>query len=136
MDYIVNTAFGCHVYQKDEIIEKKMSTISLIQHLCHIHLFTYQGYLKACRKTLGLKYKIPLYISEELQLIPLKSVKAYDVVWINYVNLKSYKETKTGVILLFYDGRQLISSISEKSLKTQIMRLITIKDVKVKHFHS
>ena len=135
MDYIVNTAFGCHIYQKEDIVFMGMNAFTYIKKLCHQHLFTYSGYLEACRKTLALKYKIPLYIKETIQLIAIKSVRSYDNIWINYAYISSYKAFGKGVTLVFYDGRTLYANLSIDALKTQIKRLNLIKEVKVKHFH-
>lgn len=136
MNYVINTNFGCKVFQDNTSIEKQMSTMSYIQNLCHQHLFTYQGYLKACRKTLGFKYKIPLYLSESLQLVALKSVRDYDAIWVNCARIKGYHRHSNGVCIIFKDESSLIASISEKTLKTQIERLITIKEVKIKQFYN
>lgn len=136
MNYITNHAYGCMLYKKDfnEVI--KMSSISYIKHLCESHLFTYQGYLKACRKKFDLKYKIPLYICEMIQLIPTKSYRTYDVIWINYAYIMQYEAINDKVRVYFFDGSHLITDISYQTLKNQIIRLNQIREVKVKHFHS
>ena len=136
MDYITNTAYGCKLYQENETLKINMNAFPYVKQLCLKHLFTYSGYIKACQKTLNLKYKIPLYINECTQLIPIKSIRDYDNIWINYAYIKSYSEGLKGVDVFFYDGRILTLAISKKTLKTQIRRLNAIRDVKVKHFHN
>lgn len=136
MNYIINDAYGCCLFQNEVMTQVSMSSISYIKHLCHEHLFTYQGYLKACRKKLGLKYKIPLYISDLIQLIPTKNIKDIDTIWINYAYIKRYEADDQHVKIFFYDGLVLNAKISINALNLQIKRLNTIRDVKVKHFHS
>lgn len=136
MNYIINTAYGCQIYQKNQIVKKNMNALSYIKKLCLNHLFTYQGYIQACRKVLNLKYKIPLYITATLQLIPIKSIRDYDNIWINYAYVRTYSADEAGLLVFFYDGTQLVANISIKTFKTQIKRLNAIRDMKVKHFHS
>jgi competence transcription factor ComK len=135
MYYIVNTAYGCIIYQKNESIKKSINTFSYIKKLCLEHLFTYHGYIEACRKVLKLKYKIPLYINDVLQLIPIKSVREYDNIWVNYAYIKSYEAHNDGIEVFFYDGTQIVLNVSIKTFTTQIKRLNVIREVKVKHFH-
>lgn len=136
MNYITNHAYGCMLYKNESNQIINMSSISYIKHLCENHLFTYQGYLKACRKKFDLKYKIPLYICEILQLIPTKSYRAYDVMWINYAAIERYEAINQKVRIYFFDHSQLMIDISYQTFKKQIIRLNQIRDVKVKHFHS
>ncbi len=136
MNYIANHKYGCILFKNDKNQVLNMSSISYIKHLCEEHLFTYQGYLQACRNKLDLKYKIPLYVCETIQLIPTKSHRRYDIVWINYAYIKHYEAIKEQVLINFFDGTKLLADISYQSLKTQIIRINRIRDVKVKHFHS
>jgi competence transcription factor ComK len=136
MNYISNTAYGCQIYQKNQIIKKDMNTLTYVKKLCLTYLFTYKGYIEACRKVLNLKYKIPLYISDRLQLIPVKSIRDYDNIWINYAYVKTYSQYKDSLIIVFYDGTQIVANISINTFRTQIKRLNAIRDIKVKHFHS
>jgi competence transcription factor ComK len=136
MNYITNNAYGCCLFQNNSIIKLNMSSITYIKHLCYEHLFTYQGYIKACKKKFGLKYKIPLYLSDMIQLFSTKNMRDIDTIWINYAQIRDYKPTDEGVCVYFYDGSSLNVKISYKSLNQQIIRLNTIRDVKVKHFHN
>jgi competence transcription factor ComK len=136
MNYIINTAYGCKIYQKNQMIKKDMNALTYVKKLCLNHLFTYQGYIEACRKVLNLKYKIPLHIKDSIQLIPIKSIRDYDNIWINYAYVKAYDAYNKGLIVFFYDGTQLVTNISIKTFRAQIKRLNDIRDIKVKHFHS
>lgn len=135
MNYIVNAAYGCQIYKKNQIIKEKMNAFSYVKKMCLNHLITYSGYIQACRKTLKFKYKIPLYINDCLQLIAIKSVRDYDNIWINYAYIKTYQVHKEGLEIFFYDGTQIVVNISIKTFKTQIKRLNKIRELKVKHFH-
>ena len=136
MNYIANTAYGCKIYQQDKNIEVNMNAFTYIKKLCMKHLFSYKGYILACQKTLNLKYKVPLYITDHLQFIPSKNVRDFDCIWINYAYVYAYEAIKDGIRITFYDRTKIIIKVSIKSFKTQINRLNLIREVKVKHFHS
>lgn len=136
MNYMSNTAYGCQLYKENEIIKINMNALTYVKRLCLMHLFTYKGYIQACQKTLDFKYKIPLYLNDRLQLIPVKSIRDYDNVWVNYAYIKSYNEDLGGLHVLFYDGATITLPISKKTLIGQINRLNAIREVKIKHFHS
>ncbi len=135
MNYLTHHPYGCIVYKNESYEVFNMSSISYIKQLCYDHLFTYQGYLKACQKKFEFKYKIPLYISDMIQLIPTKSYRNTDVIWINYASIKGYSILNKQIHIKFFDDSELIANISYQAFKTQIIRLNQIRDVKVKHFH-
>ena len=136
MNYIVNSAYGCDIFQENKKHTFKSSSISYIKLLCIEHLFSFDGYLKACREIFKFKYKIPLYITENLQFIPTKSFKDMDVIWINYAQINHFIFKKQEILLVFYDETELCVKMSEKAWIKQIRRLDMIKSYKVKHFHS
>ncbi|MCD4827380.1 MAG: competence protein ComK [Acholeplasmataceae bacterium] len=136
MNYIINTAYGCKLYQHQSFKEEHMNAFTYIKKICLTQLFTYKGYIFACQKTFNFKYKIPLYITDSLQFIPSKNARDYDSIWINYANVYAYVAIKNGISITFYDGTKVDIKISIKTFKTQINRLNLIREVKVKHFHS
>jgi competence transcription factor ComK len=136
MNYIINSKHGCNIYQKDNMDYFKGSSISYIKQLCQKHLFTFEGYLKSCRAVFKYKYKIPLYITDSIQLIPTKSAKHMDVIWINYAQIKHFMVKNQNLLLVFHDGMEKMIEMSEIAWIKQIKRLDMIKSYKVKHFHS
>ncbi|MCR3906286.1 MAG: competence protein ComK [Tenericutes bacterium] len=135
IEYIVNTASGSIIYQEDQIETYKSSNLSYIKLLCEKGLFTYDGYIKTIKKVLDIKYKVPVYISDYLMLIPLKRVRDYDNIWINYASIKNIKKNDKGIEIEFYSQRKLYLKYSLNSLSKQIKYLEMIKIMKVKHFH-
>ena len=136
MNFIVNSTFGCDIYQNNHVETFKGSSITYIKLLCQKYLFTFEGYLKSCRVVFNYKYKIPLYISNKIQLIPTKSVKHMDTIWINYAEIKQFMTKNKQLLLIFYDGMEKTIEMSEIAWIKQISRLDMIKSYKVKHFHS
>ena len=136
MNYIVNSMYGCDIYQEQTKSSYNASSISYIKLLCHEHLFTLEGYLKACKKIFKLKYKIPLYITENIQFIPTKSMRHIDVIWINYAQIKHFMSKKEGILIVFKDETEICIEMSKKAWIKQISKLDMIKSYKVKHFHS
>ncbi|AUD63549.1 hypothetical protein BK010_08580 [Tenericutes bacterium MO-XQ] len=136
MNYIVNSKYGCDIYQEKTKYTHKASSISYIKLLCISYLFTLEGYLTACRKVFDYKYKIPVYIADHLQFIPTKSIKQMDVIWINYAEIKRFIVENDMILMIFHDESQIHIKMTEKAWLKQIRRLDMIKSYKVKHFHS
>jgi competence transcription factor ComK len=128
--------YGCDIYQEQTKSTYNASSISYIKLLCHEHLFTLEGYLKACKKIFKLKYKIPLYITENIQFIPTKSMRHIDVIWINYAQIKHFMSKKEEILIVFKDETEICIEMSKKAWIKQISKLDMIKSYKVKHFHS
>jgi competence transcription factor ComK len=134
--YIENTAEGSILYQEETIIKLTMSNLSYIKKKCLESLFTYEGYLKAVQKKIGLKYKVPVYIDDVTRMIPTKRVRDYDNIWINHAAIRELVEGIDGTDIYFYGNRQIHLKNSYKTLKNQIDELERIRFIKVKHFHS
>ncbi len=135
IDYVVNNAFGCIVYQNALVTQYKMSNLSYIKKMCIAHLFTYEGYLKAVQKNLGKRYKIPVAINSNTLFIPLKRSRDYDNIWVNFASITDIHELDHSIEVVFVSKRKLYLDISMKSLRKQIKYLEAINNVKVKHFH-
>jgi competence transcription factor ComK len=136
IQYIENTAEGSILYQEGAIVKLTMSNLSYIKKKCLESLFTYEGYLKAVQKKIGLKYKVPVYIDDATRMIPTKRVRDYDNIWINYASIRELIERLEGTDIIFYGNRQIHLKNSYKTLKKQIDELERIRFIKVKHFHS
>ncbi|MDO9629276.1 MAG: competence protein ComK, partial [Acholeplasmataceae bacterium] len=114
----------------------KGSSLSYIKRLCVDHLFTYEGYLKAVKKKFDMSYKIPLYISDTIQLIPTKRTRDYENIWINYASIFRIEVDQQIQKITFYSGNTIHINSSNKTLKQQIKYLEQIRNTKVKHFHT
>lgn len=132
---MMHHAQGLLIYQNDGYFNYSMSALRFIKQRCEQAYFTYEGYIKACKRQLNRSYRIPVVIDDETMLIPLGNVKAYETIWINYPAIKEIKTGVFGIHLLFISGRELIIDIHQMRLQRQIDDLIEIRNTKVKHFH-
>ncbi len=135
IEYIINKQNQAVIYQTEQIIIKDKPQLSVIKQLCLDYLFTYEGYLKAVKKRLNYRYRIPLYINEGLQLIATQRVRDYDNIWINYASIKSISYKGNRVSVRFTSNRNLDLSLTQAAFHKQIERLQAIKFHISKHFH-
>lgn len=82
-----------------------------------------------------ISHKIPLFITESIQLIPLSRTRDYENIWINYATIYKIEEIDTLLKITFYSHQYIYLKISLKTLKQQIKYLDEIRNTKVKHFH-
>ncbi|MCF7933004.1 MAG: competence protein ComK [Acholeplasmataceae bacterium] len=118
----------------EKIIKK--SVLSVVKRLCEDGLFTHEGYLKAVKAQFGFRYQIPIYIHEQLGLIPLGRIRNHDTVWINVAAITGIKTSSALTIITMLGNQRFESSLSRAQIERRIHTLMTIRDVKVKHFHS
>jgi len=135
IEYIINTQNGSEIYQTFDTSSSKQTALSYIKTLCIQACFTFEGYLKAVKKVHQMSYKIPLYINEEVMLIPIGRYKDYETVWINYPAIKEITPFKEGLKVTFYSSIDIYLKISLNQMKKQIKHLHLIRNTKVKHFH-
>jgi hypothetical protein len=114
----------------------KKPVLSVVKDFCRDALFTHEGYVKAVKSSFGFKYQIPLYINDRIALIPLGRIKNHETVWINVPAITSINQTKTGSLITMLGNQRYESSLSLTQIERRIHALMTIRDAKVKHFHS
>ncbi|MBN2299672.1 MAG: competence protein ComK [Acholeplasmataceae bacterium] len=136
IEYIKNDAYGCYVFQNGKSIHNKSSNLSYIKKLCYGALFTYEGYLKAVQINHGKSYKIPLYIDDDIMLIPSGRARDFENIWINYAAIKQIIDMNQSIEVVFNSNSKLMLNISINAFKRQISYLRLIRNEKVKHFHS
>lgn len=136
IEYIVNNANGCLIYQSEGVRQSNKTNMSIIKELCLIAFFSYEGYLKAVQSKYGKSYRIPVYVDEEQMFMPIKRTRDYDNIWLNYAAIIEVTSFDDHIELVFESKRKLRVNISLKSLKRQIKYLEAIRNAKVKHFHS
>lgn len=136
IQYIKNNAQGSIIYQEERTIMLPISNLSYIKKCCLNHLFTYEGYLKAVQLHYGKSYKIPVFIDEYTMMIPIRRVRDYNNIWINFAAIDEIIENNDYIQIYFFGNRQLDIKYSIKAFKRQIDDLLIIRSIKGKHFHS
>jgi len=135
IEYISYEKLHTIIYKTHDIKRINRCMTSVIHTICYKHLIDFKGYLKAVKKVFDMKYHIPIYIDETLQLIPTKAYRAYENIWINKVAIASFKKDEKSIKITFYSGRTLIIDKSMQYLKKQFQRLEEIANHSSKHFH-
>ncbi|HPX71689.1 MAG TPA: competence protein ComK [Acholeplasmataceae bacterium] len=109
--YIVNTSYGSKIIKLNQIEESKLNNLSIIKKLFIENLCTYEGYIKAVSKTFNIKHNIPVVINKDNLFIPLKRVRDYDNIWINYASIITYKQSNNMTTIIFSDYEELIINL-------------------------
>lgn len=134
LEYFTNNSEGSIIFFTDKVIYSKRSSLFVLQTLCMETLTTYEGYLKAVKKKFNYKYRIPVFLSDELCLFQTKRARDYDNLWINHSAIKYMVNHKDQVELCFISGRKLIINMKLYQLKEQLKRIEDIKNSKVNIF--
>lgn len=108
------------VILRNETILAGKGSFLIVKQFCFRQLFSYESYIKAIRKYLHLKSRIPVYISRKLLLIPIKSPKRVDNVWINFFSIQSVTGILNKTYVLFDNLLELELDINIKSFNKSI----------------
>ena len=105
-----------------------------LNDLCLNNLATFDGRKKAIGKLLKEKKNLPIYINYQLFVYPTKALREYDVIFINYHHVLSYKEiTPTHTKIIFNNLDELIIDISFKRVEKQHQRIAYILEYLGEH---
>lgn len=133
--YIKQTEQGTKIYQKKHTLTVQKTSLSMIKDLCMSHLFTYEGYLKACKRIFHVTQLVPVYLSEDIMMIPSGRVRDYETIWINAAAVIDAEDYNNQTRLTFINQEKLIIHMSfYKYLRAKHV-LKKIRNTKVKHFH-
>lgn len=102
------------VFKTHELIIDK-SNISVIKKICRDNLFNYDFRIKYTKEILNIKTKPSLYINKNILLIPTKSLRSYNNVWINYFNISEVVKMGAKCKVIFVDLKEIILDISYQS---------------------
>lgn len=127
IEYIVNTPKGSKIYKSDEIIESTNRNLFHIQLLCKKFLFTYEGYLEAVKQIIQLKYQIPIVLSNQLVLFPIKRVRDFDNIWINDYAIYDVINFDSGLKIIFKSKRILSIDFTYKEYLNTKIKIEKIK---------
>lgn len=126
---------GARILSTEEDTVINRSVLSIVRRLCLEGLFSHEGYVKAVKKAFGFKYLIPIYISDQLALIPLGRIKNHETVWLNVAAMTGIHKEDHQVIITMRGNHRIETNLSEKRIDRRIQTLLMIREAKVKHFH-
>ena len=119
---------------KDEYKEKilNIGVKGYLNSLCMENLSTFDGRKKAIGKLLGQKSNIPIYINNNIFVYPTKSLREYDMYYINYYEVLSVKKIDDSNTLFVFKNLEEVSiNVNiRKTLKqhTRIKKIIEYFD--------
>lgn len=118
MNYIKRTEYGIEI---DQITFTQTGLIQYINNLCLNDGSSYSGRLNYSKKILG-NHKNPIYINDDLLLIPSHSTRRYECVCINYFLIDSIIESDGKSKVIFQSSMYILIDISPALLKKQLKR--------------
>lgn len=103
MKYMYHKNNQCIIVSKNtkKVINK--SCLSIVKLMCKKALFDYDSRVALTKKYCHINVKIPIYIDKYTLLIPTKSPKLYETVWINYYKIYKIEKNKQNSIITFND---------------------------------
>lgn len=109
IDYLQKTETGTVILaQNGTLIELDEPLSRILNRLALNRLSTVEARVETTKKVFHLRSKVPLWISEDILLIPIKGVRSSQCCLINYFALFSCKNAGKGTILVaFSDGNSL-----------------------------
>lgn len=119
INYICNTPDGILVVS-DEKKQFNCSGIWFINQMASFYYRSFESISRAIRINLGIKTNVPIYINKGLIFFPIKCIRSYDNIWINFNNVLCYYLEEKDVYIKFKNLETIKLDISIKKLRKQI----------------
>jgi len=129
MYYLKRTDYGIQVTKEDEDIFVNNGLKGYINDLCLKNLSTYDGRRKAAITLLNEKSNIPIYINNSTFLYPTKALREYDMMFLNYYAILSFRKIdSSNTLFIFKNLEELAVKISINKVIRQHKRIELITD--------
>lgn len=122
LHYIKQDTYGSALIFENYEQKAEKASISIVKLLCEKALFSYDSRACATKKQFKIHTKIPIYINKYIFLIPTKSPRQYDNVWLNYFAVVEYHAYQSQVIVLLKNRSEIVVKQSFRVFQ-QKMRL-------------
>ncbi|MDD4705769.1 MAG: competence protein ComK [Bacilli bacterium] len=111
------------------ILEKSVSKI--MDSSCKYYGSTFEGRQKGTAFLTGIRYKAPIIISEENNIIffPTSSPRLKECAWISLNNIKKFYDKETKMLIEFMNKETIEIDISSNILRNQIFRASMLDSV-------
>lgn len=106
----------------------KNEGIRVINKMLNKRIRDFYVYNRLIKKYLKIKTNIPIFINESIILLPIKSYKHYDCIWINYFEIKDIIDKNKNVIIRFKNGEVKVFDIGFNKLNRIIKNALIIKE--------
>ncbi len=100
-----------------------------LNKLCMDNLSTFDGRKKAIISLLKQKDNIPIYIDNNIFVYPTKALREFDMMYINYFEVLSYKEVGyKSTLVIFKNLEYLVINVNVKRIEKQHKRIKKITE--------
>jgi len=112
------------IYEDNKTYVLSARTSKIMDESCKYYGSTFEGRQKGTTHLTGLRYKAPIIISEDNNIVffPTSSPRLKDCAWISLNNIKGYYAFEDKMVLEFMNNQKVEIEISEYILKNQILR--------------
>jgi len=129
MYYLKRTDYGIRVTKEHEDVYVKNGLKGYINDLCLNNFSTYDGRKKAASRLLNEKSNIPIYIDNSTFLYPTKALREYDMLFLNYYAILSFRKIDSAnTLFIFKNLEELVVQISINKVIRQHKRIEIIND--------
>jgi len=108
----------------------KIDGIRVINKMLNKKIRDFYVYNKLIKKEVGIKTNIPIYIDNSIVFLPIKTYKAYDCIWINYLEIESLIDYYDDTMIKFKNGEIKTFNIKFDKLN----RIINSAIIIIKYF--
>ena len=117
------------IYEEDTQYEVNVPSNKIIKSNCSYYGSSYIGRCEGTKYLTGIKTKFPIIIEESRKIIffPTSSVRTGQTQWISLNHIKEIINDDNKTIVLFKNGKKLLTNISYYSLKNQYCRASLLK---------
>ncbi|MBR3198737.1 MAG: competence protein ComK [Bacilli bacterium] len=128
---------SCLLLEGNKEYNVNMSLQAYINYNCEYYGSSFEGRIKGAKKSLGMKYKLPIVIEESREIVffPTKSYNSEKCTWISLNNISKYEGNSKKTIITFNSGIKKQYDISIESFENQMLRatklLLTLKNRKL-----
>ena len=120
MNTIRRNAYGTTITGiQDQHLNKGMQ--SILNQIALQGGSTLQGRMEASRYLLKITQNPPIYLSPDIILIPLSSLRSPNTVFINYCKILMYQAKPEGIQIIFLDGTEEILPLSFQVFRKRII---------------
>lgn len=119
------------IIEEKKTILSKRNIMSIINESCKFYGSDYKGRISAIREFINSKYKIPILINENNNLIffPTESIRNENVIFINYKKVLKYENFNDYIRIKLTNNIMLTTKISKYSFNEQLLKCLLINNI-------
>ena len=106
--YIQQDSTGSKLFFENYVQQAEKASISIVKLLCEQALFSYESRIRLTKTKFRVNTKIPVYVNQSIFLMPSKSPKQYDNIWLNYFAIVGYHPYQSSVVVLLKNRSEIV----------------------------